>query len=257
MNEQPAVEEEGLPAPVAHERLPGAVDEHVTLELGVVGVAFAALLADERFLSSVEADVPLQVVVKAEAGSTDVAGEGFLSSVDQAVSLQSRARPVRLVAQRADEGRDAGVFPLVHSEGVGVLKGLFAHRAFILPVTCVNHLMEAQGVFTLELFPTGGAAERPVLRVHDHVSLQLHRQLKGLLTKLALQHHLPLLVSLHVVFESRFCSECFPTLLTGERLWRSSPLVTLEVVLQRLLSPERPLTLRAGEGQRSFYRLMA
>lgn len=36
MYQQPAVEEESLPAQVAHERFSGTVDEHVGLELGVV-----------------------------------------------------------------------------------------------------------------------------------------------------------------------------------------------------------------------------
>lgn len=91
MYQQPAVEEEGLSAQITHERFPGAVDEHVRLELSVVGEALSALLAAERLLSGVNANVPLQVVVQAEPGAADVAGEGLLPGVDQAVSLQSRA----------------------------------------------------------------------------------------------------------------------------------------------------------------------
>lgn len=36
MYQQPAVEEEGLPAQITHERFSGTVDEHVGLQLGVV-----------------------------------------------------------------------------------------------------------------------------------------------------------------------------------------------------------------------------
>lgn len=36
MYQQPAVEEEGLPAQIAHKRFSGTVDEHVGLQFGVV-----------------------------------------------------------------------------------------------------------------------------------------------------------------------------------------------------------------------------
>lgn len=195
MYQQPAVEEEGLPAQIAHERLSGAVDEHVRLQLVVVREAFAAFLTRERLLSRVNANVPLEVVVQAELRSAYVTGERFLSRVDDAVSFQRRAGPVRLVAHGAYERSDARVFPLVHRQGVGVFESLVAHRAFVLFGVGVNHLMEAKGVFTLELLPARRAAERPFLRVYDHVTSQLDGRLAGLVTELALQHPLPLLVA--------------------------------------------------------------
>lgn len=193
--QQPAVEEEGLAAQIAHKWFPGAVDEHVGLELGVVREALATLLADERLLSRVNAKVPLEVVVQAEPRPTYVTGEGFLPGVDHAVSFQSGAGPVRPVAHAADERSDARVLPLVHRQGVGVFESLLAHRAFVFLGARVNHLMEAKGVFALELLPTRCAAERPFLRVHGHVTFQLDRRLESLFTKLALQHLLPLLVA--------------------------------------------------------------
>lgn len=195
MYQQPAVEEEGLPAQIAHERLPGAVDEHVGLQLVVVGEALATLLADERLLSCVNAKVPLEVVIQAEPRSAYVTGERFLPGVDDAVSFQGGAGPVRPVAHGACERSDAGVFPLMHSQRVGVFESLVAHRAFVFFGVCVNHLMEAKGVFTLELLPACRAAERSLFRVHGHVAFQLHRGLESLVTQLALQHLLPLLVA--------------------------------------------------------------
>lgn len=59
-----------------------------------------------------------------------------------------------------------------------------------------------------------------------------------------------------MVFQRRFDSECFPTLIAGERLRWFQPLVTLEVILKRLLLSVRSFALRTGEGQRGFTRLM-
>lgn len=257
MYQQPAVEEEGLPAQIAHERFPGAVDEHVGLQLDVVREALATLLAGERFLSCVDAKVPLEVVVQAEPRSTNVTGERFLSSVDDAVSLQSSAGPVRPVAHGANKRRDASVFPLVHGQGVSVFEGLVAHGALVFFGLCVNHLMEAQRVFTLELLPTRSTAERPFFRVHGHVTFQIDRRLESLVTMLALQHLLPLLVATQVVFQRLLNPECFPTLIAGERLRRFGPLMMLQVILKRLLFSVRSLTVRTGEGQRGFTRLVA
>lgn len=195
MYEQPAVEEEGLSAQVAHERLPGAVDEHVGFELVVIGEALATLLAGERLLSRVDANVPLEVVVEAEPRSTDVTSERLLPRVDHAVSFQGGAGPVRPVAHGARERGDARVLPLVHRQGVGVFESLLAHRALVLFGVGVNYAVEAKSVFALELLPACCTAERPFLRVHSHVALELDGRLAHLVAELALQHLLPLLVA--------------------------------------------------------------
>lgn len=78
---------------------------------------------------------------------------------------------------------------------MGVFESLVAHCAFVFFGVCVNHLMEAKGVFTLKLLPACCTAERSLLRVHGHVTFQLDRRLESLVTKLALQHLLPLLVA--------------------------------------------------------------
>lgn len=65
---------------------------------------------------------------------------------------------------------------------------------------------------------------------------------------LALQHFLLLLVAQQVVFQRRFHSEGFPTLITGERLWRFQLLMTLEVVLKGLLLPIGPFAPWTGKG---------
>lgn len=252
MNQQPTVEEEGLPAQVAHEGLPGAVDEHVRLEFSVVREALSALLAAERLLSGVNANVPLEVVVQAKPRSAYVTGERLLPGVDQAVPLQSGAGAIRSVAHRANERRDARVLPLVHRQRMGVFESLLAHGAFVFFGVRVDHLMEAEGVFALEVLPARRAAERPFLRVHGHVNLELDGCLEGLVTMLALEHFLLLLVAQQVVFQRRFNSERFPTLVTRERLWRFQLLVTLQVVLKRLLLSIGPLTPWTGEGQGSF-----
>lgn len=256
MDQQSAVEQEGLSAQVAHEGLPGAVDEHVGLEFGVLREALPALLAAERLLARVNAKVPLEVVVEAEPRAAYVAGEWLLPGVDQAVSLQGGARPVRPVAHGANERRDARVFPLVHGQGVGVLEGLVTHGAFVLFGVSVNYLVEAKGVFALEVLPARGAAEGPLVRVHGHVTFQLHRRLKCLVAMLALQRLLPLLVAQEVVLQGLLDSECFPTLIAGEWLRWFQPLVMLEVVLKRQLFPVRPLTVRTREGQRGFARFV-
>lgn len=131
MYQQPAVEEEGLPAQIAHKRLSGAVDEHVGLQLVVVREALATLLTGERLFSGVDAKVPFEVVVQAEPRSTYVTGERFLPCMDYAVSFQSSAGPVRPVAHAAYERSDACVFPLMHRQGVGVFESFVAHRAFV------------------------------------------------------------------------------------------------------------------------------
>lgn len=200
MDQEPAVEEEGLSAQVAHERLAGAVDEHVRLEFGVVREALPTLLAGERLLARVDAKVPLEVVVQTEPGPTYVAGEGFLPRVDEAVSLQSSSRPIRPVAHVADKRRDARVLPFVHRQRVGVLERLLAHQAFVLLGVGVDHLMEAQGVFALEVLAARRTAERPLFRVHGHVTFQVDRRLERLVAQLALEHFLLLLVAQEVVF---------------------------------------------------------
>lgn len=162
MDQKPAVEEEGLPTKVAHERFAGAMDEHVGLEFGVVREALATFLAGERLLARVDAEVSLEVVVETEPGPTYVAGERFLPRVDEAVSLQSSSRSIRPVAHVADKRRDARVLPFVHRQRVGVLESLFAHRALVLFGVGVDHLMEAEGVFALEVLATRLAAERPL-----------------------------------------------------------------------------------------------
>lgn len=162
MDQEPAVEEEGFPAEVAHERFAGAMVQHVGLEFGVVREALAALLAGERLLARVDAKVPLEVVVETEPGPTHVAGERFLPRVDEAVSLQGGSRSIRPVAHLADKRRDARVLPLVHRQRVGVLESLFAHRALVLFGVGVDHLMEAEGVFAFEVLATRSAAERPL-----------------------------------------------------------------------------------------------
>lgn len=141
------------------------------------------------------AKVPLEVVIQAEPRSAYVTGERLLPSVDEAVSLQGGASPVRPVAHGAYERSDARVFPLVHSQGVGIFESLFTHGAFVFFGVCVNHLMEAEGVFALEVLPARGAAEWPFFRVHSHVTFQLDRRLEGLVTKRALQHLHPLQVA--------------------------------------------------------------
>lgn len=117
------------------------------------------------------ANVPLEVVIQAKSCSTYVTGERFLPGVDEAVSLQSCASAVRSVAHRANERSDARVFPLVHRQRMGVFESLLAHCAFVFFGVCVNHLMEAEGVFTLEVLPACSAAERSFFRVHSHVNL--------------------------------------------------------------------------------------
>lgn len=252
MYQQPAVEEERLSAQITHERFSGTVDEHVRLQLGVVREALAALLAAERLLSGVNANVPLEVVIQAESCPAYVTGEGFLPRVDEAVSLQSGAGAVGAVAHGAHEGRDARVFPLMHRQGVGVFESLLAHRAFVFFGVCVDHLMEAKGVFALEVLTACCTAERSVFRVHGHVHLELDGRLEGLVAELALQRLLLLLVAQQVVFQGRFHSEGFPTLITRKWLWRLQLLVALEVVLKRLFFPIRAFAARTGEGQRRF-----
>lgn len=132
MYQQPAVEEEGLPTQITHERLSGAVDEHVGLKLVAVGEALATLLAGERLLSCVNAKVPLEVVIQSEPRSTYVTGERFLPSVDDVVSFQSGAGPERPVAHVANERTDACVFSLMHSQGVCIFESLIAHCAFVI-----------------------------------------------------------------------------------------------------------------------------
>lgn len=139
--------------------------------------------------------MPLEVVIQAEPRSTYVTGERFLPSVDKAVSFQSSASPIRPIAHGAYERSNARVFPLMHSQGVGIFESLVTHCAFVFFGVCVNHLMEAKGIFTLEVLPTRCTAERPFFRVHSHVTFQLDRRLESLVTKQALQHLLPLLVA--------------------------------------------------------------
>lgn len=256
MDLQPAVEEEGLPAEVAHERLPGAVDQHVGLELVVVGEADATVLAGERFLPRVEAEVSFQVVVEVEPRSTDVARERLLSRVDHFVSFEGGAGPVRAAAQVTGERPVARVLPLVHGERVGVLEGLLAHGAFVLPGVGVDLLVEAQGVLALELLPARGAAERPLLRVHGQVAPELDRRLAGLVAELTLEQLVLLLVAQKVVFQRLLDPERFGALVAGERLRWFGHLVTFEVVLERLLLLEGPLTPNTREGQRGFRRLV-
>lgn len=200
MDQKPAVEEEGLPAEVAHKRFAGAVDEHVRLELGVVREALPAFLAGERFLACVDAKVPLEVVVETEPGTAYVAGERFLPRVDEAVPLQSSSRSVRPVAHIADKWRDARVLSFVHRQRVGVLKSLFAHGALVLFGVGVDHLVEAEGVFALEVLAARGAAERPLFRVHRHVTFEVDGRLERLVAQQALEHLLLLLVAQEVVF---------------------------------------------------------
>lgn len=171
MYQQPTVEEERLPTQITHERFPGAVDEHVRLQFGVVREALSTLLAAERLLSGVNADVPLEVVVQAKSCPAYVTGKGFLPRVHEAVSLQSCAGPIRAVAHRAHEGSDAGVFPLMHRQGVGVFERLLTHCALVFFGVCVDHLVKAKGVFALEVLPACCAAVRSFLRVHGHVHL--------------------------------------------------------------------------------------
>lgn len=144
------------------------------------------------------------------------------------------------------------MFPLMNSQGVGVFERLFAHRAFVFFGVRVNHLVEAKGVFTLELLPTYRTAERPFFRVHGHVTFQQHRRPESPVTMLTLNHLLPLLMAHEVVFQRLLDSECSPTLIAGEWLWWFRPLVTLEVILKRLLFSVRSFTPRTGEGQRGF-----
>lgn len=200
MDQKPAVEEEGLPAKVAHERLAGAVDEHVGLEFGVVREALPAFLAGEGLLARVDAKVPLEVVVETEPGAAYVAGERLLPRVDEAVSLQRSSRSIRPVAHVAHKRRDARVLPFVHSQRVGVLESLFAHGALVLFGVGVDHLMEAEGVFALEVLATRRAAERPLFRVHRHVTFEVDRRLERLVAQHALEHFLLLLVAQEVVF---------------------------------------------------------
>lgn len=171
MYQQPTVEEERLSTQITHERLPCTVDEHVRLQFGVVREALSTLLAAERLLPGVNANVPLQVVVQAKSGPAYVTGKGLLPRVDEAVSLESGAGPIRPVAHRAHEGGDACVLPLMHRQGVGVFEGLLTHRALVFFGVCVDHLMEAKGVFALEVLPACCTAEGPFLRVHGHVHL--------------------------------------------------------------------------------------
>lgn len=196
--------------------------------------------------------MPLEVVVQAKSRSTYVTGKRFLPSVDYAVSLQSSASPVRPVAHGAYERSDACVFPLMHCQGVGIFESLFAHCAFVFSVVGVNHLMEAKGVFTFELLPTCRTAEWSLFRVYGHVAFHLDRCLANLVTKLTLQHLLPLLMAQQVVFQRLLNPECFPTLIAGERLWWFHPLVKLEVILKRLFSSVRSFTPRTREGQGGF-----
>lgn len=257
VQQQPAVEEEGLPAQVTHERLPGTVDEHVGLQLVVVRVARATILAGERLLTRVNAKVPLEVVVQVEPCSAYVTGEWFLPCVDDAVPLQRGAGPVRPVAHGARERGDAGVFPLVHRQGVGIFESLLAHCALVFFGFRVNHLMEAESVFALELLAAFITAERPLLRVHGHVTPHLDWSLAGLVAKVALQDFLPLLVAREVVLQRLLDSESSPTLVADKRLRRLQLLVPLEVILERLLFPERSFTLWTGEGPGDFARLVA
>lgn len=130
--------------------------------------------------------MPFQVVIQTEPRSTYVTGEGLLSRVDHTVSFQRRAGPVRPVAHGTHKRTVARVFPLVHGQRVGIFESLVTHGAFIFFGVCVNHLVEAKRVFTLELLPTCRAAERSFFRVHSHVTLELNRRLARLLTELAL-----------------------------------------------------------------------
>lgn len=141
------------------------------------------------------------------------------------------------------------MFPLVHRQRMGIFEGLLAHCALVLFGVGVNHLMKAEGVFTLEVLPAGCAAERPFFRVHGHVNLQLDGGLDGFVTKLALDHFLLLLVPQKVVLQRGFNSERFPTLIARERLRRFRLLMPLEVVLKRLLLSVRPFASRTGKGQ--------
>lgn len=135
------------------------------------------------------------------------------------MSLQSSSSPIRPVAHGANKRRDARVFPLMHRQRVGIFESLLAHRAFVFFGACVDHLMEAKGVFALEVLTTRCAAERPLFRVHGHVTFQVDRRLERLVTKQALQHLLLLFVAQEVVFQRRFDSEGLPALITGEWLW--------------------------------------
>lgn len=252
MYQQPTVEEERLPAQITHERLPGAVDEHVRLQFGVVREALPTLLAAERLLPGVNADVPLQVVVQAKPGPTYVTGKGFLPRVHEAVPLQSGAGPIRAVAHRAHEGGDARVLPLMHRQGVGVFERLLTHGALVFFGVCVDHLVKAEGVFALEVLPARDTAEGSFFRVHGHVHLQLHGRLEGLVAELALQRLLLLLVAQQVVLQGRFHSERLPTLIAGKGLRRFQLLMALEVVLERLFFSVRPFAPRTGKGQRRF-----
>lgn len=249
VDQEAAVEEEGLPAEVAHERFAGAVDEHVRLELGVVREALATFLAGEGLLARVDAKVPLEVVVEAEPGAADVAGERFLPRVHEAVPLQSRSRSVRPVAHVADKRRDARVLPLVHRQRVGVLEGLLAHGALVLFGVGVDHLVEAQGVFALEVLAARGTAEGPLLRVHRHVTFEVDGRLERLVAHRALEHFLLLLVAQEVVFQRRLDAECLPALVAGEGLRRLGALMELQVILEGVFFPIRPLTMRTWEWQ--------
>jgi len=200
--------------------------------------------------------MPFQVVIEVEPRPAYVTSERLLARVDHFVPFQSSARPVRPVAHVAHERTVARVLPLMHSQGVGIFEGLLTHRALVFLGVRVNHLVEAKGVFALELFPARRAAERAFFRMHRHVTPQLDRRLAGLVTELALQHLLPLLVAQQVVFQRWPNPECFPALIAGERLWRFRLLVAFEVILKRQLSSEGSLALRTREWQRHFGRLV-
>lgn len=66
--------QEGLATQVAHERLGGAVEQHVSLQL-ILDEAGAAHAALERSLARMDAGMPLEVLLQREAGTACFAGE--------------------------------------------------------------------------------------------------------------------------------------------------------------------------------------
>ena len=59
-----------------------------------------------------------------------------------------------------------------------------------------------------------------------------------------------------MVLQGLFESEGFPALIADEGLRGFHPLVTLQVILERLLFSERSFALRTGEGPRDFTHLV-
>lgn len=239
---QLAVVEKRLAAQVAHERLGGAVKEHVRFQL-VLNEALPAHVTFEGFLARVDANVPLQVVLQGEARSARLAREHF-PPVDGLVRPERPPPVERFAAHRAFVRVLPRVDAFVALQRERVPETLAALGALVRLFDGVHDLVGPQRLLGFEGLPAGGAREGPRVRVDELVGLQVHFGLERLLAETALEGGvLPLLVPQQVVLEGRRIPEFPRALVAGER-----PLLSVSVgVLRQMKAPVEALVADSAD----------